>query len=238
MKSKEKTLEIVDKLTDRLRHLMVEHNIKAAPLARAAQLNESAVRDILRGRSRNPGIVTLERIAKVLHLRPSALFEAGDMWPINGDIADNGVVTFEDAKDSQDRYIENPFFLKSHETLAALYVADDSLAPFAFNGDCLLYRQDLAAPTSIDQKRPCLCETSDNKRLIRLIRPGANENDVNLLPVNPYSAMEMNQKIKWATPIIMVLPQDFSGPFVQPTHASTNTLQEESDAFQHQSSGK
>ena len=63
----------LDHCKSRLRALMAERRIKPAPLARAAGLNESAVRDILRGRSQNPGLLTLTRIAGALKVTTAEL---------------------------------------------------------------------------------------------------------------------------------------------------------------------
>ena len=53
---------------------------RASSLALAAGLNESAVRDILRGRSQNPGIVTLHRLALALGVETSALYTAAPVF--------------------------------------------------------------------------------------------------------------------------------------------------------------
>jgi len=53
-------------LQSELRRRMVEHGFNQKSLARAADLNETAVRDILKGRSLNPRIDTLGALAGVL----------------------------------------------------------------------------------------------------------------------------------------------------------------------------
>jgi transcriptional regulator with XRE-family HTH domain len=53
-------------IRDELRRRMVAMGYNQKSLARAAQLNETAVRDILKGRSRNPRVDTLQAIAEVL----------------------------------------------------------------------------------------------------------------------------------------------------------------------------
>lgn len=66
---------ILEALKVNLSYWMETRGIKPAPLARQAGLNESAVRDIMRSRSRNPGIVTLGRIAAVLGVSVRELVE-------------------------------------------------------------------------------------------------------------------------------------------------------------------
>jgi transcriptional regulator with XRE-family HTH domain len=60
-------------LQKRLRELMAEKGLKAAPLARAAQLGESYVRDILRGRAQYPTAERLARLAEALDTTPDYL---------------------------------------------------------------------------------------------------------------------------------------------------------------------
>lgn len=54
---------------------MEEREMRSAPLSRAAGLNESAARDILRDKSRNPGVVTLARLADALGIELVDLIE-------------------------------------------------------------------------------------------------------------------------------------------------------------------
>lgn len=227
--SKEDTAEIVDVLTDRLRHLMQEHQVRAAPLARSADLNESAVRDILRGRSKNPGIVTLQKIASVLNLRPSALFEAGELWPIIGDVANAGDVLLY-GRDAPQQSIENPFFAVTPGRPTALKVVDDSLAPFGFTGDHIVVCSQ-SDDTPNDPKRPSLCELKDGRRLIRFARPGAADGLHTILPVNPFATAEADVVIKTQSPVLMVLPSWFSATSSTPTHASSAALHEGKAAY-------
>lgn len=60
-------------LKQRLALAMTARKLKAAQLARRANLNASAVRDIMHDRSRNPGMLTLAQIAGVLDVSPGWL---------------------------------------------------------------------------------------------------------------------------------------------------------------------
>ena len=57
--------------------------VRAAPLSIAANLNDAAVRDILVGRSGNPGVITLDRLAAALDIAPAALTpNNGAVWEL------------------------------------------------------------------------------------------------------------------------------------------------------------
>ena len=159
-------MDIVDVLTERLKVLMKEYGVKAAPLARRATLNESAVRDILRGRSKNPGIVTLQKIASVLKLRPSALFEGGQAWPIIGEISAEGHVNDYKGEDVNKMAVENPFFYFREENYAALLENSGSIAPFAFDGDYLIFDRGRTEVRDQDLGRPCVCYLDDGRVLV------------------------------------------------------------------------
>lgn len=74
----------LDQLKGRLRSTMALRGMThVGPLASAAGLNESGVRDILRGRSKNPGVITIDRIAATLDIAPAALTPGnGAVWEL------------------------------------------------------------------------------------------------------------------------------------------------------------
>lgn len=221
-------MDIVDILTSRLRILMKVHNVKAAPLARRAQLNESAVRDILRGRSKNPGIVTLSRIASVMDLRPSALFEGGDGWPVVGVAGADGVIVSTEEEPVLPKSVENPFFEHRAAPFAAVLNRSAALAPFAFEGDYLIFRADAAGVDEQDFGRPCICELEDGRWLVRVVRMGDTPGKHHLMPVSVYGAPDMNMTLRSATRVALVLPELFVPNLPEATHeADATTLHEE-----------
>lgn len=225
-------MDIVDTLTDRLKILMKEHRVKAAPLARAAQLNESAVRDILRGRSKNPGIVTLKKIASVLNLRPSALFEAGQAWPVVGAIGPDGVITAVDEDEVRPDFVENPFFAYRHEEFAALVDRSGSVAPLAFEGDYLIFKPLNGPINEADLGKPCVCELEDGRTLIRVPRLGEKANCHHLTPLNLYGAPEMNVPLSRASRVALALPAQFVPNLPRPTHEpNERTLHEDKAGY-------
>lgn len=220
------TTPIIDTLNDRLRIVMRDYQVKAAPLARAAQLNESAVRDILRGRSKNPGIVTLSKIAGVLNLRPSALFEATEGWKVVGEIAGDGQV----AEVAGDDAVENPFFYYRESTWEALRVSGGAVAPLAFDGDYMLYEPKESGVDEDDLGRPCVCVLNDGRTLIRIVRMAEEPGKHHLAPVNLYGSTETNVALKSASRIMLTLPSALAPDLPKPTHAAESTTLHEEQA--------
>lgn len=223
--------DIIDVLTDRLRVLMREHNVKAAPLARRAQLNESAVRDILRGRSKNPGIVTLKKIASVLSLRPSALFEASVPWPVVGVVDGEGLVR--DVADGDDvrTDLPNPFFFHRAGDYSVLVNKSSALEPMAFSGDYLIFENHGQGLREADLGRPCFCVLADGRRVVRVARVGDSPNRVHLAPLGLYGSAERDVEVESVSRILLTMPADFIPNLPEPTHEGVDTLQEAPAAY-------
>lgn len=206
---------------------MKEHGVKAAPLARRAQLNESAVRDILRGRSRNPGIVTLTKIAGVLNLRPSALYEEDQSWPVLGVIEGDGQLRELDKSSSRAARVLNPFFAMRVERYGAILAQGSGLAPLAFDGDYLIVERDVSGVEEGDLGRPCLCTLEDGRKVVRAVRRGDEPGKYHLFSVGPYGSSEPNATVKAATRIALVLPPNFVPDLPEPTHRSDMSVMHE-----------
>ncbi|MEO1291975.1 MAG: helix-turn-helix transcriptional regulator [Pseudomonadota bacterium] len=225
-------MDIMDRLNQRLRELMAESGIKAAPLARKANLNESAVRDILRGRSKNPGIVTLQRIANVLGLRPSDLYEEPQTWPIIGEVRHEDVVT-RSPNSVPAQEVESPFLRHMSEKYAAIRVNTDFLRPYAHSGDFLVVDTEHENTPELAISQFCLCKSEDENdpARVRMLRMGETSDTYHLVSVNMNAVPDMNKRISQAAPVVFVLPKDFAQTSVPPTHAGTQTLQEEQTPF-------
>jgi transcriptional regulator with XRE-family HTH domain len=222
---------LIDVLNDRIRHLMHEHNVRAAPLARRAQLNESAVRDILRGRSRNPGIVTLQKIASVLNLRPSALFEAPKGWPLAGIVEGDGQIRAPENAEIPPNGVGNPFFFERSDDIVALYNNSAALDPMAFSGDYLIYQVKQEGFDEKDLGRPCVCVLKDGRKLIRVPRMSDEADKLHLSPLSLYGSPELNVEVVSASRVAMTLPPDFIPVLPEPTHQSSAMLHEESKDY-------
>lgn len=225
-------MHVVEVLTDRLKVLMKEHGVKAAPLARRAQLNESAVRDILRGRSKNPGIVTLTKIAGVLNLRPSALYEEDQSWQVLGVIEGDGQLREVTAGEVKPSRVLNPFFAMRAERYGAVLVQGSGLGPLAFDGDYLIVERDASGVEDADLGRPCLVTLEDGRKIVRALRRGDEPGKYHLFSVGPYGSSEPNATVVSAVRIALVLPPAFVPDLHEPTHASDpNVLHEDEEAY-------
>lgn len=224
-------MDIVDVLTQKLRELMEEHQIRAAPLARRAQLNESAVRDILRGRSKNPGIVTLQKIASVMNLRPSALFEAGVKWPVIGQIESDGRLNRDrEGLEGLDA-VENPFLTTLNETYFVVLARGAAMTPLAYDGDYLIVSE---AKEPIDDAllgRPAICDVDELGELACIPQLGGTGGVHHLAPINAFGAGHRDVKIKRISPILCALPARFTKSHIPVTHAGSHSVHEKKSSY-------
>ena len=203
-------MNIIDTLKDRLRAAMADRALRPAPLSRAAGLNESAVRDILRGRSCNPGVVTLSRLAGVLKIRSAALIESPSIWPTLGAVDDHGAVTPLGEDDPDFDGMENPFIGVVDADLAVLVNRGQALRPFSTAGDYLVVRPHDAAGEQSHLGAPCLCRLTDGRMVIRTPRLGDEPGRFHLSPLNPFAAPELNMRLVSASRLLLALPPAFA----------------------------
>lgn len=225
-------MEVIDVLQERLRDLMREKRIKAAPLARRASLNESAVRDILRGRSRNPGIVTLQRLAAVLEVPTSALFESGEVWPVVGRLLDDGVVAALEASAAGD--VESPLarpFPLAHQ---AVLVNTTEARPFAEPGDHLIAPLALTPVGGRDDPlgRPCLCEFESGLRVVGVPMLAGGADALHLAPLNHLGRSRRDAPVRALAAIALVAPAGLARSVPAPTHAGSTALHEDGRPFE------
>ncbi len=153
-------------LQTRLQHAMNLRECRAKSLSIEAGLNETAIRDILKGRSKNPRTDTTRKIAKILKIRHEWLVDGfGSMehehTPNTGLLSEPNNAPFILSPDSHARKIplytlkttsddphflyrltssENihcPSWLATIEHAFACYCPDNRLAPACYRGDIL-----------------------------------------------------------------------------------------------------
>lgn len=175
-------------------------------LSKAAELSESAVRDVLT-RTDNPGIGTLRKIAEALEMPVDQLTGAALMVPVLGKIGAGGEVLFAIDPDIELNDYDN-FHLVPRPPLVtgrlmALQVIGSSMLPKYEDGDVIYVRRDHDGVMPKYLNRYCAVRTSDGGTFLKILAPGSQAGRYTLRSLN---APDMeNVEVEWAAPVIFVM---------------------------------
>ena len=122
---------MIKTIRERLAQEMARTGLRGKKLARAAGLNESAVRDLMQSVG-DPKVGTLVKLARALGVPPGYLFD--NLVPVRGLVGVGGVVRFlED--DAEPELVPKPPIAR--DDLIALKVVGEMLRPAYRDGDIL-----------------------------------------------------------------------------------------------------
>jgi transcriptional regulator with XRE-family HTH domain len=187
---------------------MAEKGFSRRSLSKAADLSESAVRDLL-SRTDNPGIGTLTRIAEALEMPVDHLTGAGLTVPILGNIGAGGEVLFTVDPDEElngskelDTVPRPPMVVGR---LIALRVSGASMLPKYEDGDVIYVRRDHDGILPTYLNRYCAVRTGEGGTFLKVLAPGSEAGRYTLRSLN---APDMeNVEVSWASPVLFVMPK-------------------------------
>jgi repressor LexA len=195
-------------IRETIERAMAEKGFSRRSLSKAAQLSESAVRDVMT-RTDNPGIGTLRKIAEALEMPVDQLTGAALMVPILGKIGAGGEIVFEADPDLEATYppafpsVPRPPMIAGR--LMALEVSGASMLPKYEDGDVIYVRRDHDGILPQYLGRYCAVRTSDGGTWLKLLSPGSEAGRYTLRSLN---APDMeNVEVEWATPVLFVMPK-------------------------------
>lgn len=187
----------IEKIRQRITSEMDRKKFSRRKLSAAAGLSESAVRDVL-DRTTNPGILTLQKIARALSISTSSITEGGDVL-LMGEISVGGRVR-EFAKDQPAVLVDRP--PSASEPLIALRVEGDSMLPKYEAGDVIYVENVSGVDPQTHLGRYCFIELLDGSTYVRKLTRGANSGRYTLQLIN--SADIEDVEIANAFPIVFV----------------------------------
>lgn len=190
----------IEALRRQLQAEMDRAGIKAKPLAVAAGLGETSVRDILEGRVGDPRVGTLVRLADYLNVPVSRFIGDADV-PVVGRIGAGGTIAYLEVE-SDDTVPRLPQLAGPVE---ALEVVGDSMLPRYSSGDVVYIAR------THDGLRPeyygeyCAVRLKTGETYLKMLARGSKPGFATLRSLN---AVDMEDvEVEWATPIIGVLPR-------------------------------
>ena len=177
-------------------------------LSKAAELSESAVRDLLT-RTANPGIDTLRRISEALEMPVDQLTGLASMVPVLGNIGAGGEIVF-DAEvdleaDGPQGFTMVPRPPLTTGRLMALAVVGSSMLPKYEDGEIIYVRRDHDGLLPGYVGKYCAVRTADGDTFLKILAKGSEAGKYTLRSLN---APDMeNISVEWASPVLFVMPK-------------------------------
>ncbi|SCY96090.1 Peptidase S24-like [Novosphingobium aromaticivorans] len=189
----------IDAFRTRLQSLMDEHKIKRKPLAKAAGLGETSIRDIFDSSRNDVRIGTLVRLADYFQMSVDELIEEPEMR-LAGRVGAGGQVLFE-AEDSH----SGPTVPKppgASAAVMALEVVGTSMLPKYEDGDIVYVRRDVDGIPRSAIGEYCAVRTAEGGTYLKILAKGSEPGRFTLRSLN---APDMeNEEVVWAAPVLWV----------------------------------
>lgn len=177
-------------------------------LSKAADLSESAVRDLLT-RTDNPGIGTLRKVAEALQMPVDALTGAGLRVPVVGRIGAGGEILFSLDPDAElygddIQTVPRPPLVAGR--LMALEVVGASMLPKYEDGEIVYVRAPVndghIPPDAINSY--CAVRTADGGTYLKILSYGTREGRFTLRSLNAPEMVDVD--VIWASRVLFVMP--------------------------------
>lgn len=183
-----------------LRRLMARAQIGAKPLAKRANIGETAVRDILEDRSANPRIGTLQSIATALEVSLSEILTDAGVAVV-GKIGAGGSIVFDEVADMGT--VPRPPDVEGE--LVGLEVEGDSMLPKFDPGDVVYISRHYEGVLSDYIGAYCACRLVTGETYLKKLARGSAPGKFTLRSLNAADIEEV--ELLWATPVRAILPR-------------------------------
>lgn len=212
------TKDELDPFVKGLQVAMEAKGWKAAPLATAAGLGISAVRDLFRAKAASPKVSTAEALARTLNMTIDQVIDAGrGAMPsgaapvaVAGRVGAGAKVPLVDTFEKGDGlyHIARPPQLPAHGVVA-VEVEGDSMAPMYQPGHVLFFsRQAPDAVLDEDVGLPCVIEDADGMAWVKMLKRGSAPGLWHLISLNPDAESVWDVPVKWAARVRLALPAE------------------------------
>lgn len=197
----------IDAIREQIEAAMKVKGFTKRSLSKAADLSESAVRDLMT-RTDNPGIGTLEKIAEALEMPVDLLTGSALGVPVLGDIGAGGEIVFAADPDREVSDISSfpsvprPPLVVGR--LMALRVVGSSMLPKYEDGEIVYVARDHDGILPTYLGRYCAVRTGDGGTYLKILSAGSQAERYTLRSLN---APDMeNVEVEWAAPVLFVMP--------------------------------
>lgn len=191
----------INAVREALRRQMERKKIKRKPLAKAAGLGETAIRDIFDERRNDVRASTLVKLADYFAI-PVDELAGREPVPLVGRIGAGGSVIFEETDDPE--IVPRPPL--GTGAMIALEVQGDSMLPKYESGDIIYISRDHEGVLPDYIGKYCAVRLKDGSTFLKILALGSELERYTLRSLN--AADMENVEVEWATPVRFVLPRD------------------------------
>lgn len=184
----------LERVRSALRRAMDRRGAKPKPLAKAAGLGETSVRDVLENPGRDIKVGTLRKIASALDTTIEEFLS--DQVPITGRIGAGGTVVYEEAS-GDDTAPRPPGFGGPVE---ALEVVGDSMLPRYSSGDVVYIQRAHDGAKNEYLGHYCAIRLTTGETFVKQLARGSRPGYFTLRSLNAADIEDV--EIEWATPIL------------------------------------
>lgn len=190
----------IEALRAALQAEMDRKGIKAKPLAKAANLGETAVRDILEGRSNDPRVGTLVKLADFFGVSVSH-FLGDEGIPLLGKVGAGGKIIFDET--AVPELVDRP--PGAEGPMMAMEVVGDSMLPKYEPGDIIYVRRDHdgVIPTYLGEY--CAVQVRHAGTYLKILAPGTKPDLFTLRSLNAADMVDVD--VEWASPVLFIMPR-------------------------------
>lgn len=187
----------LQEVREALKRAMAAKGAKNKPLAKAAGLGETVVRDFV-DKGVEPRVGTLIKIADALDIPAASLF--GSQIPVLGKVGAGGCVLYNEADDEPELVDRPP---GATGRLMALRVTGDSMLPVYRDGDVVYVARDHNEVAEEDIGEECVVFTVEGGTFLKTLALGSQHNRYTLRSFNA-GDME-NVELIWAARVQFVM---------------------------------
>jgi DNA-binding Xre family transcriptional regulator len=186
----------------RLQRLMDERGIKRKPLAKAAGLGETSIRDIFDTKRNDVRVGTLVRLAGYFNIGIDDLLKEPEM-AVAGRIGAGGHIYFDAIPGEDAPTVQSP--PGAYDKTIALEVVGSSMLPKYEDGDVVFVNRDVDGIPRTALGDYCAVHTVDGGTFLKLLAKGSTPGRYTLRSLNAPDIEDV--EVVWAAPVKWVLPR-------------------------------
>lgn len=186
----------------RLQELMDREPIKRKPLAKAAGLGETSIRDIFSRDGGNVRAGTLVKLADYFGVSIDELIDTPEVR-LGGRVGAGGEVIFEAEEDPEAPQVPRPPGASS--SVMALLVVGASMLPKYEDGDIVYVRKEVEGLRPAYIGEYCVIRTSEGGTYLKLLAKGSQPGTYTLRSLNAPDMEDV--QVDWASPVRWVMPR-------------------------------